>query len=85
MSECFQEAAMHADPERLTTPLESWQAGLERALIIEFLLNQGHTMDSLRSLPVADQNDLLRAAAGYASQRLAEIESRARYVDEIDR
>jgi hypothetical protein len=84
MSECFQEAAMHADAERLT-PLESWQAGLERALIIEFLLNQGHTMESLQSLSVADQNDLLRAAAGYASQRLAEIESRARYVDEIDR
>jgi hypothetical protein len=66
-------------------PLEERHAALERALIDEFLGRRGHTRPSLTALPAHEAAALLRAAAGYASLRLAEIDSRAHYVDEIHR
>lgn len=71
--------------ENLTRPLEDRQAALERSLIAEFLESRGHTRQSVATLPEAETERLLKAAAEHASLRLAEIESRAHYVDGIHR
>jgi hypothetical protein len=65
--------------------MEPPDAGLERVFIDEFLQARGHTPHSVLQLAEPERAALLRAAAEYASLRLAEIESRARYVDEIHR
>jgi hypothetical protein len=60
-------------------------APLERMLIDEFLESRGHMRQSVNGLPAAEVMKLMSAASEYASLRLAEIECRARYVDEIHR
>ena len=57
---------------------------LERALMDEFLAGRGHTLHSAGSLPLLERRELLRAAASYATLRLAEIEARAHYVEDLD-
>ena len=64
-------------------PIDDPHASLERALIAEYLNDRGYTVQAVRALPMPQQQDLLRAAASYATLRMSEIESRARYVDEI--
>ena len=64
-------------------PLDEPHAGLERALIAEFLAERGHTLTSLAALPADEQQALLRAATSYATLRLSVIEARARFVEEI--
>jgi hypothetical protein len=66
-------------------PVDPPDAGLERVFIDEFLQARGHTPQSVLQLPEPERAALLRAAAEHASLRLAEIESRARYIDEIHR
>lgn len=58
-------------------------APMERTLISEYLQMRGHTLASLRDLPPATAEALLKDASLYASGRLTEIESRARYVKEL--
>jgi hypothetical protein len=59
-------------------------AALERAIIDEFLRARGHTLRSIDAMRPADREPLLRAAVTFATLRLAEIEARAHFVDEID-
>jgi hypothetical protein len=68
-----------------SSPLEDPHGALERRLIEEFLESRGQTLSSASELPVPEAARMLRAASEYASLRLAEIESRAHYVDEIHR
>jgi hypothetical protein len=63
---------------------EEPHAALERALIDEFLAERGHTMRSVAALSAPKRDSLLRAAAAFATLRLAEIEAKAHFVDEID-
>ena len=58
---------------------------LERAFIVEFLQQRGHTFETLQALPDAEAHALLQEASVYASCRLTEVESRAHYVDEMHR
>ena len=58
-------------------------ADLERALFEEYLRSHGHTWESVAALPAPRQNEVLRAAAAYASFKLSEIESRAQFVESI--
>ena len=58
---------------------------LEYALIDEFLADRGHTLQSVDKLPAPERRELLRRAASYATLRLAEIESRAHFVDDLER
>jgi hypothetical protein len=67
------------------SPIEDPHAALERRLIDEFLGSVGYTRRSAGELGTREVSTLLRAASEYASLRLAEIESRARYTDEIHR
>jgi len=64
--------------------IEDPHAGLERALIAEFLGDLGHTLHSIDTLPPDQQRQVLRFAATYATLRLSEIEARARYVSEME-
>jgi hypothetical protein len=62
----------------------NWPQGtLERALITEYLAKRGYTLHSVNSLPGGDRESLLRGAAAFAALRLAEIEARAHFLDEI--
>ena len=72
-------------PEIPKVGLEDPQAALERALIEEYLAEYGPATESIPCLPPDPRDELIRAARAYASQRLAEIEARARYVTEIER
>jgi hypothetical protein len=64
-------------------PRPDQTAELERALIAAFLEKRGHTLHSVQSLPEAEQHALMREASLYASTRLTEVESRARYVENL--
>ena len=66
-------------------PRPDQTAELERALMEEFLEKRGHTLHSIHSLPEAEHHALMREASQYASMRLTEVESRARYVDDLHR
>lgn len=48
------------------------EAALRRALMEEYVSDQGHSLDDLASLDPADREDLLFEAAAYAALRLAE-------------
>jgi hypothetical protein len=58
-------------------------AQLERAFIDEFLRMRGYDVDTLRQLPDDKATALLKQATMYASCRLTEVESRARFVDDL--
>jgi hypothetical protein len=58
---------------------------LEQQLIDEYLESRGRTRRTVRDLPEREALSLLEAASDYASLRLAEIDSRAHYLDAIRR
>jgi hypothetical protein len=58
-------------------------ATLERAFIDTYLADRGYTRRALDDLPTEEREPLLRAALQFASLRLAEVESRARLLEEI--
>jgi hypothetical protein len=58
-------------------------APLERALIAEFLERRGYTLVTIRSLPEDDMHALLKEASAHASARLAEVESRAHFIQDL--
>jgi hypothetical protein len=64
-------------------PADDLHAALERALIAEVLASHGHTLQSVASLPEVERGRLMREAATAATLRLAEIEARAHYVEDI--
>ena len=57
---------------------------LECAFIDEFVSARGYTFQSIRALTKARREALLREAAEYATLKLAEIESRARLVKDLE-
>ena len=69
---------------RANAELRERHAILERAFIDEFLAKRGYTLQSVDRLPPGDREPLLRAAATFATLKLAEIEARARLVKEIE-
>lgn len=71
--------------ERADIPLHDPAAGLERRLVDEYLQQQGRSRAELPSLPEPVRMKLLRDAEIYAAGRMAEIEARAHYVDDLHR
>ncbi len=55
-------------------------AGLERMYIAEYLQGKGHTVASLQQIPEEDARQLMADASPYVSIKLAEVETRARFV-----
>lgn len=59
------------------------QAGLERMYIEQYLRDKGHTLHSLRELPAEEARRLMVEASSHASAKLAEVEIRARFIEDI--
>ncbi len=62
---------------------EGPQSTLERKYIKEYLLEKGYRMQDLRKLPKGKARQLMTEACRYASLKLAEVESRARFQKKI--
>ena len=69
------------DVERCSS--EGPQSALEKNLIQEYLKEKGCSLESLHQLPQDEAHRLMREACTYASLKLAEVESRARFREEI--
>lgn len=69
------------DVERCSS--EGPQSALEKNLIQEYLQQKGYSLESLHQLPQDEAHRLMREACTYASLKLAEVESRARFREEI--
>ncbi len=72
---------MRFDADQTVRPDQT--AELERALIADFLEQRGHTVQSVKQLPDEARHALMRSASLHASMRLAEVETRAHYVDDL--
>jgi hypothetical protein len=68
-----------ADLARITDP----NAGLERALIDDFIRARGYDPSRLKELPEEQRQRLQRDASRHAAARLTEMEARAHYVHEL--
>jgi hypothetical protein len=62
---------------------EGPQSSLEKKLIEEYLQVKGYSLEYLQNLPKEEAQRLRREACTYASLKLAEVESRARFRQEI--
>jgi len=69
--------------QRAEMPIDDPHASLERRLIDEYLARQGRSRAELASLPEDVRLKLLRDAEMYAAGRMAEIEARAHYVEDL--
>ena len=59
------------------------EGALERMYIEQYLRGKGHTLQSLSALPEEEARQLMVEASAFASCRLAEVETRARFVRDI--
>lgn len=62
---------------------EGPETALEKHLVEEFLKEKGYRLEDLHRLPVDKAIFLMKGACLYASLKLAEIESKLRFRDEI--
>jgi len=62
---------------------EEIHAELEKSLINEYLKRKGYTKESLKKLPEDEASRIIVEASTYASGKLAEIENRARYTQNL--
>lgn len=68
---------------RPDTPVEEPLAGLERDLIRGWVEAAGHRLDDLLARDDDEARRILAEASRHASERLAEVETRAHYVHEL--
>lgn len=66
------------EPE--TPKLREPLAELERQLLEAYLAGAGHSLEALLARHDAEARALLAAASRYASDKLAEVEARSRYL-----
>jgi hypothetical protein len=69
--------------EGLPSILAATRTELERTYIREYLAGKGYQLQDLRKLPREMARQLMSEACTYASGKLAEIESRAKFREEI--
>ena len=69
--------------ERAETPMHDPQAQLERAFIDEFLRDRGCDLSTVDRRPPDERRSLMVGASQYAATKLAEIDARAAYLDEL--
>jgi hypothetical protein len=62
---------------------EGPQSRLERKYIQEYLRSQGASLETLGELPKDERQRLMSEASQYASLKLAEFESRAKFRHDI--
>lgn len=61
------------------------QAAMERSLIEAYLEAKGYSLKKLQELPKEQAKVLMKEACEYASLQLAQIESKARFRNKIER
>lgn len=64
-------------------PTEDIHAFLEKTLIETYLKGKGFTLEELKNLPKAEAKQLMKEASTYASGKLAELEDRAHFMQEL--
>jgi len=62
---------------------EAPQSALERRFIREYLLDKGYRLEELKKLPEEEAKQLMSDACKYASLKLADIESKAKFRKKI--
>ena len=62
---------------------EGPQSALERKYLLEYLESKGLNFENLAELPKDEQQNLMSEASKYASLKLAEVESRAKFRQDI--
>ncbi len=62
---------------------KSIHAALEKQLIQSYLLEQGYQQEDFKKMSVLRYRELMAAASRYASSKLAEIESRTKFLNKI--
>ena len=70
-------------PRATQDAAEGPQSALERKYIQEYLQSQGVNLENLGKMPKVEQQHLMREASKYASLKLAEVESRAKFRHDI--
>ena len=75
---------MNARTKELSRRLsEGLQTTLERKYIREYLSGKGYQLKDLEELPREESKRIMREACAYASLKLAEVESRAKFKQKI--
>jgi hypothetical protein len=64
-------------------PGKSIHSALEKQLIQSYLLEKGYQRKDINKMPLHEARELLAAASRFASLKLAEIESRSKFVNKI--
>jgi len=59
------------------------QSALERRFIKEYIHKKGYQFEDLKRLPLEESKQLMTEACRYASLKLAEVESKAKFRKEI--
>ena len=62
---------------------ESPQSPLEKQLVEDYLKSKGYSREELHHIPEEIAKELMREACTYASLKLAELESKSRFREEI--
>ena len=62
---------------------KSIYSALEKQLIRSYLLEKGYQPKDINKMPLHRSRELLAAASRYASLKLAEIESRSKFLHKI--
>ncbi len=63
--------------------MEDPTAKLERMYVEEYLKTKGHTWKSVHALSDAERKRILTEASTYAAVKLAEVEGKAKVIDEL--
>jgi hypothetical protein len=63
--------------------MEDRQAELSRKYLDEYLATRGHTWESVQALPPEQARNILIAASTYASDKMAEVQTRAHMIEEL--
>lgn len=64
-------------------PVEDRNALLEKALIEEYLLEKGYSLEGLKNLPPELAEKLMKEASQYASLKMEEVAARAHFIKEL--
>ncbi len=64
-------------------PVEDRNALLEKALIEEYLLEKGYSLEGLKNLPPELVEKLMKEASQYASLKMEEVSARAHFIKEL--
>jgi hypothetical protein len=63
--------------------MEDIHAFLEKTLIEAYLKGKGYTLEDFRKLPKEEAKYLMKEASTYASGKLAEVEVKAHFMQEL--